>query len=116
MEILGNASTKVTSVCHESARPPPLEASSSNSLVPVGEGTVGCATVRPKRAPKAWCAASSRCVLAAEEQHLVRHQRGVELRDCFLRQVGRKLQVLHLAADVAGDAADAQVAEAGVDG
>jgi hypothetical protein len=30
-------------------------------------------------------------------------------------QVGRKLQVLHLAADAAGQAADAQVAEAGVD-
>ncbi|MNV88166.1 hypothetical protein D3C71_1823490 [compost metagenome] len=54
--------------------------------------------------------------LAAEEQHLVRDQRGVQIVDGGLRQLRRQLDVLHFAADVAGNATDLEVAEAVVYG
>jgi hypothetical protein len=118
MEILGKASTKVTSVCHESARPPPLEASSSKSFVPCGAGTVGCATVRPKRAPNGLVFGVVQLRLAAEEQHLVLDQRGsagvVErFRSAPPRQADEfsRSSTTDFAADGAGHAADAQFAE-----
>ncbi|MDT4852632.1 hypothetical protein FQZ97_868720 [compost metagenome] len=55
-------------------------------------------------------------VLAAEEQHLVLHEGGFDMRDLFRGQIGGELQVLHLAADVARHTPDAQIAEARVDG
>ncbi|MNV18910.1 hypothetical protein D3C71_1097500 [compost metagenome] len=55
-------------------------------------------------------------VLAAEEKNLVLYEGSLDMRDLFRRKTGRKLQVLHLAADMARHAPDAQISEARVDG
>ncbi len=54
-------------------------------------------------------------VLAAEEQHLVAHERSREVADGGVVQATGQLQVQHLAAQGARHAADAQVAERGID-